>query len=106
MAVTQGTYVRAVLVDACAYLISSADGAVTGDDGIDLVRHVPEQPQPDEVVLDRVVRAVHVVEHRNQDIGKHVAGHENATLLDQQRRMPGGMSRMLDDRSRPPRSSG
>jgi hypothetical protein len=97
MAVTQGMYVRAVLVDPCAYLISSADGPVTGDDDIDVVRHALEQPQPNKVVLDRVIGAVQVVEHRNQDIRKHVAGHENAAFLDQQRRMPRGMSRMLDD---------
>ena len=88
-------HVRAILVDPCAYLISSADGPVTGDDDIDVVRHALEQPQRGEVVLDRV-RGVQV-EHRNQDVRKHVAGDENAALLDQQRRMARGMRLMLDD---------
>ena len=95
MAVTQGLHVRAIQFDPCAYLISSADGPVTGDEDIDVVRHVLEQPQPNEVVLDRI-RGVQVGE-RHQDVGKHVAGDENAALLDQQRRMALGMRRMLDD---------
>src|SRR5688572_26160491 len=66
MAVTQGMYVRAILVDPCSYLISSADGPVTGDEDINVVRHALEQPQPNEVVLNRVC-GLHV-EHRNQDI--------------------------------------
>jgi hypothetical protein len=37
------------------------------------------------------------VEHRNQGIGKDVAGDENPAFLDQQRRMAGGMWLMLDD---------
>ena len=95
MAVTQGMHVRAILFDPCAHLISSADGPVTGDEDIDVVRHALEQPQPNEVVLDRI-RGVQVGE-RDQDVRKHVAGDENAALLDQQRRMALGMRRMLDD---------
>jgi len=93
-AVTQGMHVRAVLFDPCAYLISSADGPVTGDKDNDVVRHVLEQPQPNEVVLNRVSG---VVEHRNQDIRKHVAGGENPAFLDQQRRMARGMRRVLNN---------
>src|SRR5215831_5169660 len=93
--VTQGLHVRAILVDPCAYLISSADGPVTGDEDIDVAGHALEQPQRGEVVLDRV-RGVQV-EHRNEDIRKHVAGDENAVLLDQQRRMARGMRLMLDN---------
>ncbi len=89
MAVTQSVYGRAVLFDPWAYLIGSADGPVTGDHDIDVVRHVLEQLQPDEVVLDRVIGAVQVVEHRNQDIRQHVVGHENAAFLDQQCCVPG-----------------
>ena len=96
-AVTQGLHVGAVQLDPCTYLISSADGSVAGDDDIDVVRHALEQPQPSEVVLDRVVGAVEVIEHRNEDVRKHVAGHENSSLLDQQRGMARGMRRMLDD---------
>jgi len=69
---------------------------MTGDQDIDVVRHALEQPQPNEIVLDRVIRVVEVVEHRNQDIRKHVAGDENAAPLDQQRRMALGMRRMLN----------
>jgi hypothetical protein len=94
--VTQGMYVRAILVDPCVYLISSADGPVAGDEDIDVVRRALEQPQRGEVVLDRVSSVVQV-EHRNQDIRKHVAGDENPAFLDQQRRMARGMSLMLDD---------
>src|SRR5215467_7730886 len=94
--VTQGVYVRPILVDPCAYLISSADGPVAGDKDIDVARHALEQPQRGEVVLDRV-RGVVQVEHRNQDIRKHVAGEENPAFLDQQRRMPRGMRLMLDN---------
>src|SRR5262245_4328099 len=93
--VTQGMHVRAILFDPCAYLISSANGPVTRDDDIDVARHALDQPQRGKVVLDRVsgVQA----EHRNQDIRKHVAGDENAALLDQQRRMARGMRLMLDN---------
>jgi hypothetical protein len=94
--VTQGMHVRAILFDPCAYLISSADGPVTRDEDIDIARHALEQPQRGEVVLNRVSGVVQV-EHRNQDIRKHVAGDENPAFLDQQRRMAGSMRLMLDD---------
>jgi len=90
-------HVRAILFDPCAYLISSADGPVTRDEDINVVRHGLQQPQPDEVVLDRVVGAGEVVEHRNQDIREHVAGDENPAFFDEQRRMARCMRRMLDD---------
>ncbi len=95
MAVTQGLHVRAILFDPCAYLISSADGPVAGDEDINVVRHALEQPQPNEVVLNRI-RGIQIGE-RNQDVRQHVAGDENAALLDQQRRMALGMRRMLND---------
>ena len=38
-----------------------------------------------------------VVEHRDEDIRQHVAGHENPSILDQQCRMPRSVRRMLDD---------
>ena len=44
LGVTQGMHVRAILFDPCAYLISSADGPVTGDEDIDVVRRALEQP--------------------------------------------------------------
>ena len=108
--VTQGVHVRAILVDPCGYLISSAGGPVAGDEGIDFARRALEQAQRGEVVLDRV-RGVIQVEHRNQDIRKHVAGDENAAFLDQQRCMARGMRLVLDNpdvRAIPgnPRSSG
>ena len=96
MGVTQGVHVRPILVDPCVYLISSADGPVAGDDDIDVARHALEQPQRGEVVLDRVGGVVQV-EHRNQDIRKHVAGDENPAFLNQQRRMARGMRLMLDN---------
>ena len=96
MGVTQGVHVRPILVDPCVYLISSADGPVAGDEDIDVARHALEQPQRGEVVLDRVSGVVQV-EHRDQDIRKHVAGDENPAFLDQQRRMARGMRLMLDD---------
>ena len=95
MAVTQGLHVRAIQFDPCAYLIGSADGSVTWDEHLDVVRHALEQPQPNEVVLDRI-RGIQVGE-RHQDVRQHVAGDEHAALLDQQRRMALGMCRMLDD---------
>ena len=96
MGVTQGLHVRPILVDPCLYLIGSADGPVAGDEDIDVARHALEQPKRGEVVLDRVSGVVQV-EHRNQDIRKHVAGDENPAFLDQQRRMARGMRLMLDD---------
>ena len=81
MAVTQGKHVRAILFDPCAYLVSSADGPVTGDEDVNVVRHALEQPQPNEVVLDRI-RGVQVRE-RHQDVRKHVAGDENGAFFDQ-----------------------
>jgi len=94
--VTQGVHVRPILVDPCVCLISSADGPVAGDEDIDVARHALEQPQRGEVVLDRVSGVVQV-EHRNQDIRKHVAGDENPAFLNQQRRMARGMRLMLDN---------
>src|SRR6202046_2943098 len=94
--VTQGVQVRPVLVDPCVYLISSADGPGAGDEDIDVLRRSLEQPQRAEVVLDRVRGAVQV-EHRDQDIRKHVAGDENPAFLNQQRRMARGMRLMLDN---------
>ena len=89
MAVTQGMHVRAIQFDPSAYLVSSADGPVTGDEDINVVRHALKQPQPNEVVLNRI-RGVQVGE-RNLDVRKHVACDENAALLDQQRCMALGM---------------
>ncbi len=97
MGVTHGVQVRPILVDPCVYLISSADGPVAGDEDIDVARHALEQPQRGEVVLDRVSGVVVQVEHRNQDIRKHVAGDENPAFLNQQRRMARGMRLMLDN---------
>jgi pimeloyl-ACP methyl ester carboxylesterase len=97
VAVAQGVHVRPILVDPCVYLISAADGPVARDEDIDVVRHALQQPQRCEVVLDRVVGAVQVVEHRNQDIRQHVAGHENPAFLNQQCRMARGMRLVLDD---------
>ncbi len=95
VAVTQGMHVRAIQIDPCAYLISSADGPVAGDDNLNVVRHALEQPQPNEVVLNGILGLQ--VGERNKDVRKHVAGDEYAALLDQQRRMALGMRRMLDD---------
>ena len=47
------TYARSCLIR-CVYLISSADGPVTGDEDINVVRHALKQPQPNEVVLNRI----------------------------------------------------
>ena len=96
IAVTQGLHIPPVLVDPCAYLISSADGPVTGDDDIDVVRHALEQAQRGQVILDRVSGVVQV-EQRNQDVRQHVGGDEDPALLDQQRRMARGMRLMLED---------
>jgi hypothetical protein len=94
--VTEGVHVRPILLDPCAHLIGPANGPVAGDDNLDVARHTVEQPQPGEIVLDRV-RGVVEVKQRNQDVGKHVAGKENAALLDHQRRMARGVRMMLDD---------
>src|SRR4051812_25777569 len=96
IAVPQGMQVGAILVDPWAYLIGSADGPVARDDDVDVVRHVLEQPQRGEVVLDRVSGAAQV-EQRNQDVGERVGGDEHSAFLDQQRRVARGMRLMLDD---------
>src|SRR6188508_787455 len=90
-AVTQGLHVRAVKFDPCAELISSTDGPVARDEDVDVVRHALEQPQRGEIVLDRI-SGTHV-EHRDQDIRKHVAGGENPALLHQQCRWPWACAR-------------
>jgi hypothetical protein len=64
--VTQGVYVRPILVNPWAYLISSSDGPVAGDQDIDVARHALEQPQRGEVVLDRV-RPLRQLAHSPQD---------------------------------------
>ena len=84
------TYARSRSIRSCT------DGPVAGDDDIDVARHALEQPQRGEVVLDRVGGAVQV-EHRDQDIGKHVRGDEDPSFLDQKRRMARGMRLMLDN---------
>jgi hypothetical protein len=38
-------HVHAILVDPCVHLISYRDGAVAGDEDIDVARHALEQPQ-------------------------------------------------------------
>ena len=96
MGVTQAMHVRPILVDPRLHLISSADGPVTRDEDIDVVRHTLQPPQRGEVVLDRVGGVVQL-EHRDQDIRKHVAGDENPELLNEQRRMTWGMRLMLDN---------
>src|SRR4051794_28623227 len=63
--VMQGMQIRPILIDPLAYVIGSADGSVARDDDANVVRHVLEQPQRGEVVLDRVSGAAHV-EQRNQ----------------------------------------
>src|SRR5205814_10056122 len=69
---------------------------VAGDEDRDVAGHVLEQLQGGEVVLGRVGGVVQV-EHRNQDIGKHVAGDEDPAFLDQQRRVARGVRSVLDD---------
>ena len=75
----------------------SADRPVTRDEDIDVVRHVLQQLQSHEVLLDRVIGAVPVIQHRNEEVRQHVAGHENPAIIDQQCRMAWRMCRMLDD---------
>jgi AcrR family transcriptional regulator len=94
--VAHGVHVRPILADPCARLIGSGGGPVAGDEDIDVIRRALEQLQRGEVVLDRVGGVVQV-EHRNQEIGKHVAGDENPAFLNEQRRMARGMRLMLDD---------
>jgi hypothetical protein len=90
------TYARSWSIrDPCPYLSSSADATVTRNKDIDVARHALEQLQRGAVVLDRVSGVQ--IEHRNQDIREHVAGDENAALLDQHRRMARGMRLMLND---------
>jgi hypothetical protein len=67
---------------------------VAGDEDINVIRHALEQAQRGEVVLDRV-RGLEIQE-RDQGIGEHVAGDENAALLDPQGRMALGMRLVLD----------
>ena len=43
LGVTHGVQVRPILFDPSAYLTSSADGPVAGDDDVDFVRHALEQ---------------------------------------------------------------
>jgi hypothetical protein len=93
MGVTQGVQILAVLGDPCVNLSRSTDGPVARDDDISAVRRALEPLQCGEVVLDRV-SGVRQVEHRNQDIRKHVAGDENAVFLNQQRRMARSMARL------------
>ena len=90
-AVTQGLHVRTILGDPRAELVGSADGPVTGDDHVDVVRHALEQAQRGEVVVERV-RSVQV-EERHQDVGQHVAGDENAASSMSSAAWPGACAR-------------
>jgi hypothetical protein len=68
--VTQGLHIRAILFDPSAQLVTVADGSVTGDKHLNVIR---------------------------QAIGKHIAGNKNARLLDKQRRMASGMRLMFNN---------
>ncbi|MFE7670914.1 hypothetical protein ACFU5N_01705 [Streptomyces albidoflavus] len=50
------------------------------DIDIDIARYALKQPQPDEVVLNRVIR---VVEHGNEDVGEHVVSEQNPVVVRQ-----------------------
>ncbi len=69
---------------------------MAGDEDIELGCHALEQPQPGEVVRNRVGRVVEV-EQRDQEIGNHVAGDEDPTLLNQERRMSRGVRCVFDE---------
>lgn len=94
--VTQGVHIGPILIDPGLHLIGSSDRSVPGDDDIDVGGRALEQLQRDEVVLERV-SGVARVEHRNQDIGKHVPRDKNSSFFDHQRRMARGVRPMLDD---------
>jgi hypothetical protein len=89
VAVAQGLHVGTILVDPGAYRVSSTHGPVAGDQDFDVARDAVEQVQRGEVVLDRVSGVE--VEHRNEDVGEHVAGDEHPAFLDEQRRMARGV---------------
>ena len=48
-------------------------GHCTGDDEVDILRHLLEPLQTEQKVVDRVVGAVDVVEHRDEQIGQQLA---------------------------------
>jgi hypothetical protein len=56
MTVTKGNHIRSIQVDPCPQLLSVTDRPMTWDDDADVFGHVLESLQPDEVVLDRILR--------------------------------------------------
>jgi hypothetical protein len=91
----QGRHVRPIQCDSRRELRSPADGAVTGDDDLDVVGHALEQLERAEIVLERI-RGLEI-EEGHQDVGEHVSGDEHAGFHDQQRRVARGVRPMLDD---------
>ena len=84
---------RAIQFDPSAALVSSADGPVTGDEDINVIRTLSSSRSP-EVVLDQFAASR---SGNGIRMSKHVACDEDAALLDQQRRMALGMRRVLDN---------
>ena len=101
VAVAQRFDVGAVQLDPPPDLDASADRSVAGDEDIDVARHRLEQPQGRQVVLDRVGGVVEV-EHRDEHVGQHVAGHEHSPLLDEQGCVARSVCPVLDDPDRRP----
>lgn len=94
-AVPQGLHVREVKFDLGVRPINSTDGPVTRDENFGVVRHTLEQLQCSDVIFDRGCGVV--VRERDEDVRKHVASDENATILDQQRRMTRDVRLMRDN---------
>ena len=90
------------------HLGTLGDGAVAGDDDIDLPGSLL-QPVECRLVGAHLIGAARV-EERDQDVGEHVAGEQDATVREQDRGVADGVRLMLDDRRparvRRPRAAG
>jgi len=80
------------------HLRTLGNGAVTGDHDIDAPGGLT-QPVERRLVGAHLIGAARV-EERDQDVGEHVAGKQDATVREEDRGVADGVRLMLDDRAR------
>ena len=84
--------------EAGSHLGTLGNGAVAGDQDIDAPGGLT-QPVECRLVGAHLIGAVRV-EERDQDVGEHVAGEQDATVREQDRGPADGVRLMLDDLAR------
>ncbi|WP_344151386.1 hypothetical protein [Nocardioides koreensis] len=84
--------------EAGRHLGTRGHGAVAGDQDIDVLDGLT-QPVEGRLVGAHLIGAARV-EERDQDVGEHVAGEQDATVREEDRGVADGVRLMLDDLAR------